>query len=70
MRMHSGGARVQASGVSSDTVLRDVEAVGDGVVYACGDRGHVIKTVDAGGTWITQVRTTCFAHHPQSKRHG
>jgi len=62
---------VQASGVSSDVVLRDVETVGDGVVYACGDRGHVIKTVDAGATWVTQVCEHTHISpslHPQLKQ--
>lgn len=44
---------IQVNLVPSDVVLRDVEAVGNGAAYACGDRGFVIHTADYGVTWVT-----------------
>lgn len=41
----------QTSGVSS--LLFSVSAVSDNVVWACGESGKVLRTVDAGVTWTT-----------------
>eukprot|EP00959_Pyramimonas_sp_CCMP1952_P367273 7692517-Pyramimonas_sp.AAC.1 len=48
------GFCTQVSGVSSNLILHDVQAVGEGAVFACGDGGSVTYTSNYGATWTKQ----------------
>ncbi len=49
----------QTSGIT--TRLRNIRAVDDNIVWACGNSGVVLKTTDGGTTWVNMTPTNAGA---------